>query len=375
MEKIGVFGGSFDPCHKEHILVALSSLEELGLDKLYIVPTLIAPHKRDKSAVSGNDRLKMLQIAFKNYPKIIVSDYEIKNEGVSYTYLTLSHFKNLYKNAKLYFIMGSDMLENFPTWKNPEIITSLCKLVLVSRQDKSHLNENAIKTIKEKYNTDVIVLKSEGAKVSSTEIRTRLKLGLSVEEFLDSEVINYISKNNLYAGDNLYNAVNKELPQKRKTHVLGVILTALELGKKLGLDLKKVETASLLHDIAKYKDANCYPSFKLPPNCLSEVAHQFLGEYIAREELGVEDKDVLNAIKYHTTGREDMSLLEKVVYIADLIEPSRKYLGVEDLRKEVSKDFENGFKICIKEVFEFLKKGGGDIYPLTELATKFYCKE
>jgi predicted HD superfamily hydrolase involved in NAD metabolism len=79
----------------------------------------------------------------------------------------------------------------------------------------------------------------------------------------------------------------------------------------------------------------------LPPNCPSEVAHQFLGEYIAREELGVEDKDVLNAIKYHTTGRDNMSTLEKVVYVADLIEPSRKYEGVNELRKVIDKDFES----------------------------------
>ena len=375
MEKIGIFGGSFDPCHKEHILVALSALQELGLNKLYIVPTLIAPHKKDQNAISGEDRLNMLKIAFKDYPKIEISDFEIKNDGVSYTYLTVSHFKKLHKDANLYFIMGSDMLDNFPTWKNPDVIVSLCSLVLVSREDKSHLNEIAIKTIKKLYDADVLQLKSQGAKVSSTEIRLRLKLGLEGDSLLDSGVKDYIIKNGLYKGDNLYNAAQKELPLKRRTHTLGVILTALELGKKLGLDLKKVETASLLHDIAKYKDPSDYPLFELPPNCPSEVAHQFLGEYIAREELGVEDKDVLNAIKYHTTGRDNMSTLEKVVYVADLIEPSRKYEGVNELRKVIDKDFESGFKICIKEVFEFLKKGGGEIYPLTEIATKFYCKE
>ena len=375
MEKIGIFGGSFDPCHKEHILVALSALQELGLNKLYIVPTLIAPHKKDQNAISGEDRLNMLKIAFKDYPKIEISDFEIKNDGISYTYLTVSHFKKLHKDANLYFIMGSDMLDNFPTWKNPDVIVSLCSLVLVSREDKSHLNEIAIKTIKKLYGADVLQLKSQGAKVSSTEIRLRLKLGLEGDSLLDSGVKNYIIKNGLYKGDNLYNAAQKELPLKRRTHTLGVILTALELGKKLGLDLKKVETASLLHDIAKYKDPNDYPLFELPPNCPSEVAHQFLGEYIAREELGVQDKDVLNAIKYHTTGRDNMSTLEKVVYVADLIEPSRKYEGVNELRKVIDKDFESGFNICIKEVFEFLKKGGGEIYPLTEIATKFYCKE
>ncbi len=375
MKKIGIFGGSFDPCHKEHILVAQSALEELKLDTLYIIPTNIAPHKQSSSAVSGEDRLNMLKIAFSNQPKIIVSNYEILSKGVSYTYLTVTHFKNLHKDATLYFIMGSDMLDNFPTWKNPDIICSLCELALVSRKDKKHLNYNAIDSIKKLYNKEVIVLKTEGETVSSTEIRTRLKLGLGVDEFLPQGVYDYIVDKGLYLGDKYYNYVKNELPLKRRTHVLGVILTAKELGKKLGLDLEKVELASLLHDIAKYKDYNNYPLFKAPKNCPSEVMHQFLGEYIAKEELGVLDNSVLDAIKYHTTGREDMSILEKVVYVADLIEPSRKYEGVKYLREEIDKDFENGFIICIKEVFEFLKRGGGEIYPLTEQATKYYEKE
>ncbi len=375
MEKIGIFGGSFDPCHNEHILVALSSICELGLDRLYIVPTNIAPHKRLGSAVGGQDRLSMLKLAFKDNSKIVVSDFELSSDSVSYSYLTVSHFKNLHKDSTLYFIMGSDMLDNFPTWKNPEIIVSLCELVLVSREDKINLNENAIKNVKKLYQKDVIVLTAKGAKVSSTEVRTRLKLGLSVSEFVDKNVLEYISNKGLYSADKYYNYIKEELPLKRRLHTLGVILTAKELAKKLGIDQNKVEIAALLHDVAKYKDYKNYPNFILPNNCPSEVAHQFLGEYIAKEELGITDTEILNAIKYHTTGRANMSTLEKVIYIADLIEPSRKYLGVESLRKSIEQDFELGFKICINEVFEFLKRGGGEIYYLTEDATKFYCKE
>ena len=372
MEKIGLFGGSFDPVHIEHISIAKEAIKLLNLDRLIIIPTNIAPHKKDADAISGEDRFNMLKLAFAGEKNVEISDFEIKNKGVSYSYLTVTHYANLYKNSSLYFLMGSDMLYNFPTWKNPEVITKLSNLVLISRSGSEALNDRAIKTIKELYNHKVINLNIIGKNLSSTDIRTRLKLSLPINNLTSSSVINYICKNNLYEGDALYKYVVKTLPEKRRVHTLGVITTAKKLAKQLGANEKQVEIASLLHDIAKYEDYKNYTEFKLPENCPKDVIHQFLGEFIARTKLNVKDEGVLNAIKYHTTGRANMSLLEKIVYVADLIEPSRTYKMVDDIRKAVFEDFESGFKYSVNEVLNFLQEGGGEVYYLTLESAKYY---
>ncbi len=371
MEKIGIFGGSFNPVHVEHIKIAKGAIKELGLDKLLVVPTFTSPHKLSDKMPSAIDRLNMLKLAFSSEERVEVSDYEINAKGISYTYLTVLYYKKIYPNATLYLIMGSDMLENFPTWKNPEIISENCELALLSRKGDDNLNAIAIKKVKELYNKEVLFLKTEGECVSSTEVRLRAKLDLDFSSLIDKKVENYIIANNLYKGNKYYDYINKNLTEKRKIHTLGVILTAKSLAKRLGVSQEKAETASLLHDVAKYEDVNNYKDI-LPNSCPKDVAHQFIGEYIIKTKLGVTDEDILNAVKYHTTGRGNMSTLEKIVYVADLIEPSRKYQMVSYLREVINNDFESGFKICVKEVLDFLKKGGGEIYYLTVEAYEYY---
>jgi predicted HD superfamily hydrolase involved in NAD metabolism len=136
--------------------------------------------------------------------------------------------------------------------------------------------------------------------------------------------------------------------------------------------VKKAEISALLHDIAKYEKPSDYPDFSLPSDTPEDIIHQYLGEHIVRTRLGVTDEEILNAVKYHTSGRKNMTLLEKIVYIADLLEPSRKFLGVAKLREEIKKDFFKGFKICLEEIVEFLLKTGTEVYPLTLVALNYY---
>ena len=373
MQRIGIFGGSFNPVHNEHVKIAIGAVKELNLDKLFVMPTYVSPHKIGEDLLSGEDRLNMLKLAFLGVENIEISDYELSQKGVSYTYLTVLHFKKLYPNSKLYFILGSDMLEDFPTWKNPQIIVENANLVLLNREGMGENDSEAISKIKTLYNKGVISLKTKGLSVSSTEIRLRIKLNLDVSNLIDKKVENYLLKNNLFKADKYYNYINQNLPLKRKIHTLGVILTAIDFAKRLKESEKKAEISALLHDMAKYKTASEVKGFIPPSDCTNEVLHQFLGEYLARTELEIIDEDILNAIKYHTTGRANMSNLEKIVYVADLIEPSRTYEMVDYLRKVMKGDFEKGFAVCVKEVLDFLKLKGGEIYYLTYEAYKYYC--
>ena len=100
-----------------------------------------------------------------------------------------------------------------------------------------------------------------------------------------------------------------------------------------------------------------------------------MGAYVAQNELGITDLEILDAIRYHSSGRVDMTMLEKIIYTADIIEPSRKFLGVEELRKAVDNDFELGFITCVEEILEFLKRQGSEIYPLSIDACEFYKRK
>ncbi len=369
--KIGIFGGSFDPVHLEHILIVKNAVKELSLDKLFVVPCSIAPHKIGVETASKQDRLNMLKLAFSDEEKVEISTYELDNEGVSYTYSTVEHFKKQYVSDELYFIMGSDMLENFPTWKNPELIVKNANLLLVERKIFGKSNEELINKVKSLYNAKISVLNFYGENVSSTYLRTKVKLGLPLDGLASKEVENYIYEKGLYKGNELYSYVKSVLPEKRLNHVAGVVALSLIYAKKLKLDEKKVETASLLHDIAKYLNPQDFTEI-LPKNCPKEVAHQYIGEYIARTQLKVTDGEILNAIKYHTTGRPNMTTFEKVIYLADLLEPSRKFSGVQELRKAVDEDFEKGFRTCVFEITGFLINGGGDIFPLSIETDNYY---
>lgn len=368
--RVALFGGSFNPVHNDHVKIANALTNELSLDKLYIIPTFIAPHKLNAEVLSCEQRFQMLKLAFEGNEKVEISDYELKKGGISYSYETVEHFSKVLNPSTLYFIVGSDMLDNFPTWKYPERILDKATLVAVQRRNGEFNDELSIKKINDLYGKAVKTVKVFGETVSSTKVRVYAKLNLSLDGLVPNSVFDYININGLYNSDELYKKLASYLPEKRRIHTAGVILMAVSLAKRLGADEKKAEISALLHDIAKYEKVEDYPDFSLPDNTPSDIIHQYLGEHIIRTRLGITDQDILNAVKYHTTGRADMTLLEKIVYIADLLEPSRKFLGVTELREEIKKDFFKGFKICLEEIVEFLLRNGKEVYPLTLEALK-----
>lgn len=373
--KIGIYGGSFDPPHTEHVKIAENFIKEAELDELYVLPANIAPHKPNAHLVSGRDRLNMLKIAFKSCKKANICDYEIVSGGNSYTYLTVEHFRKEFRDADIYFLMGTDMLEDFPTWRNPDEILKNAKLFVTGRMGED--KENAVKTFVEKFGSldGVVFSNFVGDKISSTDVRNRLLLGLSVEGKVDEKVLKYIRENGLYKGDYLAEYVTKSLPISRLTHTLGVMNLAKIYAKTLKEDENKATLASMLHDVAKYFDPNDFKGFTMPEGVPQPVVHQFLGAFVAENVLGVKDEDVLNAIKYHTTGRADMSNLEKIVFLADLLEEGRSYSDADELRNAVQKDFESGFLLCLKHLKIYLEKSGEPVYYLSKECYYYYLKD
>ena len=180
--RIAVFGGSFDPVHTEHIKLVEFALAELNLDKLFVMPASAPPHKKGKALSSDEARLEMCRRAFAHLDKVVVSDYEIAKGGVSYTYLTCQHFKAQYKDAEIFWLVGTDMLRNFPTWKNPKEILSCVTLAVCGRNEQAGWMEKEQEEFVRLFNKSFVYLSYNGKDVSSTKIRVLAGAGMRLTE-------------------------------------------------------------------------------------------------------------------------------------------------------------------------------------------------
>lgn len=373
--RIAIFGGTFNPVHNEHIKTALSAIEELRLDKLYVVPAFLPPHKNVVPA-PAEDRLNMLKLAFSGEKRVEVSDFEIKNGGKSYTYVTAEYFAEKHKGAELFVLAGDDMLTDFKTWKYPERILAVADLAVFGRENFAADEEKEREYFKARFNKEFIRLSYTGKDDSSTEIRVYNALGLSIKDKTAESVAEYIKEKKLYVGGEYEEYVKKSLTEKRLTHTANVVVAALKKCKAEGIDEKKAYTAALLHDCAKYKNPSDFPDFELPTDVPAPVVHAFLGAYIVENVLKIDDREIIDAVKYHTSGKENMSALGKLVFVADMVEKGRTYDGAEKLRELYEKkSLDECFKACLYEEILHLKNKQSYIYVKTLDAYDYYIKD
>ena len=199
MSKIGIIGGTFNPIHNGHTLLALYCKEKLNLDKVIFIPTYTPPHKSDKDLASEEHRLNMCNIAVKNYVDFSVSDIEIKRKGKSYTYETLTSLKEIYPDDTLYFITGADMFLTLEKWKNPVIIFDKAIIAAVPRNSSDFETLNShYQTILRPLGATACILEEPVLSVSSTFIRENIENYDLIKSLIDRNVYEYIAKNNLY---------------------------------------------------------------------------------------------------------------------------------------------------------------------------------
>ena len=372
--RIAVFGGSFDPVHNEHVRLGEEAVKSLRLDRLIVMPVSAPPHKKGKALSPDNDRLKACEIAFAHLPQAEVSDFEIESGGVSYTYLTCRHFRTLYSNAEIFWLVGTDMLRDFPTWKQPESILNDVTLAVCARDEKDGWLHAERAKFYERFGKDFAVVPYNVKPVSSTKIRVLAGAGEDISAFVPQGVAAYIKARGLYeiAGAKEALALEKT---SRKAHTLRVAEVAAKKAVEMGISERKAITAALFHDCGKnlgtdsplLKDFRVLPAWgQVPPS----VLHQFTGAYLAENAFGVKDEDILNAVRYHTSGRAGMSELEKLIFLADMVEEERAYDGVDGIRALFwAKKGEGALDECLeralKETIAYLKNKGDSVYPLT----------
>lgn len=197
--KTGIFGGTFNPVHKGHIMLAEYCMESVGLDRIIMIPTAVPPHKISKNLASENDRLNMCKLACRGKENFFVSDIEIKRQGKSYTYETLTQLKEIYPDDHLYTIMGADMFLTLDRWKNPKIIFEKSSIITIPRDEENkHELENFYNKVLKTMGASSVILPNPVMSVSSTFIRENLDNFNLISDMLDKGVYDYIIKNNLY---------------------------------------------------------------------------------------------------------------------------------------------------------------------------------
>ena len=380
MERIGIYGGTFNPPHIGHLGAARQAVDILDLQKLLLIPDRIAPHKiLPGNSPTPRQRLEMLQIAASNCGKIEVSDIELRREGVSYTYQTVLELKEQYPDAELVLFMGTDMFLSFLNWRNPRIILENASIGVFYRGERGE--SEAIEEKKaemERLGATVYLVKNEVVNISSTQMR-RLLAFRCAGEFLPDGVLDYIREHRLYDTradwknlpmEQLEKVVISLLNPNRVNHVLGCRDTAVKLAKHWSANETDAARAGILHDITKAIDGplqltlcDAYGKilsdfFKRYPKTL----HALTGSLVAERIFG-ENEAVVSAIEHHTTGKADMNLLEKIIYVADYMEPCRVFPGVGQLRELAFSDLDGALKLGLEMTLEHLNRQGNEVSP------------
>ena len=391
---IGVYGGTFDPPHWGHITAARAAMEQLGLDKLVLIPDRVPPHKAlPEGSASPEQRLEMAALATAELGKRAeVSDRELRRSGPSYTSDTLAALRREYPEDTLWLLMGSDMFLSLQTWHAPEGIMSLARIAPFSREaeDESAAFAAQKARLEREYGAQICIVQNpEVRELSSTEVRAALAAGQG-SNLLPPAVYGYVLREHLYGTHKVLTGLTPDelrpialsyLKPKRMPHVLGTEQEAVRLVRRYGGDETQARIAALLHDCTKKLDmaqqlALC-EKYGIMLDELEQKAlkllHSKTGAAIARDVFGVEDA-VYDAILYHTTGKPDMTRLEKIIYLADYIEPTRNFPGVDALRKTVYEDLDKGLLMGLTMTIQEMEEMGNPVHHLTRDARDYLLK-
>jgi len=389
--RIGILGGTFDPVHNAHLLAAECAADALRLDAVVFIPSGEPPFKQGL-ATSGEHRLAMTKLACKENPRFICSDIEIARGGVSYTVDTLAAFAEAAKSARnpdsaIYFILGADAFIGIEKWREAGRLLKLVNFAVVTRpgQEEAELLAFA-EGIREKYGAVVEYIPIPRLEISSTEIRARAAALAPISYLTPASVAEYINSNRLYykakTKEEMMEKLQKELPEKRLRHSIAVAECAVELAARFGADKEKAYIAGILHDCAKgmtkEKQRATAERYKIFPDKETldnlNLIHSPLGAEMSAREYGAYDPsgDIQNAIKYHTVGRPGMSLLEKIIFVADYIEPGRSMVETPEIRRLAEHDLTAALIATLDAKAHYVKT---DTHPLNRMTREYYINE
>ncbi len=205
MKKVGIMGGTFNPIHLGHLMLAESARDEFSLDEIWLIPTGCSYMKENSKVLSPEERFFMASLAASDNEKMRCLDIEIKRCGYTYSYETMEELKKLYPETEFSFLMGADCLFTMENWKYPERLLKCCRIIAAVRDDAplSKMEEKRV-YLAEKYHADIVLFPFRQIAISSTEIRERVRLGKSIRYLVPDNVIAYIEEKRFYKDEGSY---------------------------------------------------------------------------------------------------------------------------------------------------------------------------
>ena len=382
--KIAIYGGTFNPPHRGHVESLQAVYEQAKPDRVLVIPASIPPHKElAAGSPDATERLELTRLAFKELPYAEVTDMELTRTGKSYTSDTVAELLRKYPDAELMLAMGTDMLLSFETWHEFRyLIENVTMLVFARREGEDEKIFKYGEYLESEYGAKIKYIMHDPLPISSSEIRRLLPRRLG-RELLPGGVFARIVKNGDYAAKPDFPWLREQsyayLSPKRIPHVQGCEWEAVRLAKRWGESEEDAAEAGILHDITKklvlseqlilsekygiindtYETANV------------KLLHAKTGAALARDLFNISDR-VYSAIRWHTTGKPDMTLLEKIIYMADYIEPNRDFPGVDKLRKLAYEDLDAAMVLGLEMSLEDIRSYGAEPYEVTVSAYEWY---
>ncbi len=396
--KIGILGGTFNPVHNAHVILAKESVRQFDLDCLWFMPSKNPPHKSN-TALNDVARLEMLQAMINELDdeRYSICDVEMYREGASYSSDTLRILNERYPDDELFFIIGGDSIMYFDTWHEPDEILKLATVLVSGRTD---ISEEAIlrksESLMKEFGGRICLVRFSDIDISSGYLRENFYYA-DCSVMVPKSVYDYILKNGLYRPleimkkymkkyARMVSTVRGSIKTSRFTHTMGVCKVALKLANCYKTDEEKAFLAALLHDCAKgmsfdemtghLKETGNfreeYADFEL-----SSILHGKAGASLASLKYGVDDPEIIDAISFHTTGKPAMSKLAKIIFVADYIEPNRSFMSsptLNELRLLAEKDLDLAVYFELKNVISHLEEAGRKIDNIAFEALNYYTE-
>ena len=394
-QSLAVLGGTFDPIHMGHLAVADAVYRQLRPQRVLFIPCGQPAHKRERPITCAEHRYNMTALAVCEYPPFDISRLELDRPGATYTIDTARTLQAICPpGAVIYFIIGADALAEMLSWKDAEELLRLCQFVAVPRPGYDKACSAAhVEHLTHTHGARIHWLDGPMLDISSTDIRERFKTDQTLCGLVPKPVEDYARQYRLYAAkgtihnetvpgshDNLSavhfeqarNKLRIRLSPKRFTHTMGVVKEAERLAAHYAVDIDKAHWAALLHDCAKEYSAdkkrvlcklwNVKLDDVLKANI--DITHSLLGAESARRDFFVNDPAILQAIRYHTTGHKGMSLLDKIIMLADYTEPYRENWGpLQEMRRLSLTDINQALILGTEYTIKEEEDAGHPIHP------------
>jgi len=395
-----VLGGTFDPIHMGHLAIAKAANNKLKPQRVLFIPSGQSPHKRDRQITNAEHRYAMTTLAICEHPAFDVSRIEINRPGPSYTIDTARALQAICPaGAKISFLVGNDALMNILSWKDAETLLKDCEFIVVPRPGYES-NASTNKSMKDfihhlttSYDARIHQLEGPLLDISSTNIRERFKADQPVQGLMPKQVEAYARQHEIYSSEKAMHdyiaspptdkfileaareELNIRLSPKRYTHTMGVVSEAEKLAIHYGQDVEKARIAALLHDCTKEystdkKRALCQlwgVQLDVVLETSIDITHSLLSAESAKRDFHVNDPDILQAIRYHTTGHSNMTMLDKIIMLADYTEPSRPNKGLTKKMRDLAlTNINHALVLRIKSIIKKETKSNRPIHPWSQ---------